>query len=145
MPKKYELGLIALVLGGTYFIHPWPVQLGTGRFVLILAVLFLGQTLARDLYLYFKLKSRETGLLKGKESQCFCVESGIGICAVIWGLILFLGSFGGSLKLDPWQWTMTIVVLMVLNYFLKDFVFSWNPWRIYRDPDHLNIVPRLKS
>jgi hypothetical protein len=145
VPRTYELSLIVLVLLGTYLLDPWPVQLGAGQFVLIVAVYFLGQTLIRDLYLYYKLKSRVAGPPNGKASQCFCVESGIGIGAVIVGLILFTGSLGGSLKLAPWHWTLTIGGLMTLNYLLKDFVFSWKPWRIYRDPDHLNIVPRLKS
>jgi len=134
---------MVLILCSAIIFRPWPTPIGVGQFVLTLAVIFLLQTLVRDLYLYRQLKASGSNPPKGVESRCFCLESGIGMIAVIAGLLLFTGSFGGRIELSTMQWILAVVVLLVSNFLLKDFVFSWNPWRIYRDPDHLNIIPRL--
>ena len=119
----------------------WPTEITVGRFVLWLSIIFLLHTLIRDLYLYARLRITAS---ERKEAQCFCVESGIGILVMILGLALLIGNLGGDLSPGPVGWFVAITICMWLNYWIKDFVFSWRPWRIYRDPDHLNIVPRFR-
>ena len=144
MPKSLEFGFIALLLGLIVIFRPLPVQPDIGQFVLVLAVVFLLQTLVRDLYLYRRVKEKKYADGKTSEAQCFCVESGIGMIAVVSGIMLVLTGAGGRVDAPASMWVFCLMLVMLLNYSLRDFVFSWRPWRIYRDPDHLNIIPRIK-
>lgn len=110
--------------------------------MLTLSTVFLIHTLIRDLVLLYKQKTTPSDTSK-RIHRCFCVESGVGVGFVIVGLILFLGGYGGGFNMNKSGWILSLAVLMVFNYALKDLVFSWNPFRIYRDPAHLNIIPRL--
>jgi hypothetical protein len=143
MGKFIEPGLIGLALfSAGIMVDTWPESLSTGRTVLIFSVVFLAHTLLRDLVLLYQQKTREN-FTAPKVAQVFCVESGIGMILVAFGIILFLGNIGEVLILTKAGWLFSLLFLMLINYGLKDLVFGWNPWRIYRDPNHLNIIPRL--
>jgi len=143
MGKFIEPGLIGLALfSAGVMVNPWPESLSTGQTVLIFSVIFLGHTLLRDLVLLYQQKKRNNSTAP-KVAQVFCMESGVGMILVAFGIILFLGNIGGVLNLTKVGWLLSLAVLMLINYGLKDLVFGWNPWRIYRDPNHLNIIPRL--
>lgn len=143
MNKLIEPGLIGLaLLLSALFVTNWPSHVSAGLLVLAFSTVFLIHTLIRDLVLYTKQKRASTSAPK-RVQRCFCVESGVGVVFVIVGLILLLGNYGGSVILQKSDWVLSLTGLMVMNYGLKDLVFSWRPWRIYRDPDHLNIIPRL--
>lgn len=106
------------------------------------STVFLIHTLIRDLALLYKQKTASTSATK-RVQRCFCVETGVGVVFVTVGLVLLLGNYGSKVVLQKSDWILSLTGLMVLNYGLKDLVFSWNPWRIYRDPEHLNIIPKL--
>ena len=143
MGRLLEPGLIGLaLLLLASFVSSWPSRISTGSLILTFSTVFLIQTLIRDLALLYRQKTA----LRNKErrvQRCFCVESGVGVVFVIVGLVLLLGNLWGSVVFDKSDWIVSLALLMVSNYALKDLVFSWNPWRIYRDPEHLNIIPRL--
>ena len=143
MPKKVEPVLIvSAMLLIALTASKWPAELTVGRFILWLSIIFLLQTLIRDVYLYLRLRNKT---LEQKEAQCFCVESGVGILVLIVGLGLLIANMGGRVSVAPVAWFLAITACLWLNYWMKDFVFSWSPWRVYRDPNHLNIVPRIRS
>ncbi|MBX2868558.1 MAG: hypothetical protein KTR18_07780 [Acidiferrobacterales bacterium] len=142
MPRKVEPALIVVaMIFIALTVSKWPAELSVGRFILWLSIVFLLQTLLRDLYLYFRLKSNA---VEQKEAQCFCVESGVGIVVLIIGIGLLIANIGGRISVSPIAWFLALTACLWFNFWMKDFVFSWNPWRVYRDPDHLNIVPRMR-
>lgn len=142
-----EPGIIATVIAIAATLRfGWPIEMAAGQLVLAISTIFLAQTLVRDLVLVYlaRLKGPEDQGAR-REAQCFCVESGVGALMVVLGLILFLAGLGGSVVLSKAVGLSLLTALLIVNYLMKDMVFSWNPWRIYRDPDHLNIVPRFSS
>ncbi len=143
LPRWAEPAAILLVMLGVAVVaRNWPTEVSVGRLSLWVALLFLVQTLIRDLVLLW-LSNRDKSLQK--EQQCFSLESGIGVILLVAGLVLFVSNAGGKLMTGHIFWIASISITLWLNYWMRDLVFSWNPWRVYRDPDHLNIVPRLKS
>jgi len=140
--SKLEPTLIVGAMMVTGFVASGlPNEVTLGRLILWLALIFLVHTLVRDLILYTRAK-KQPG--ERKEAQCFCVESGVGVLVLIIGLALLMANVGGKVAMDSVAWFFSITICLWINFWMKDFVFSWNPWRVYRDPDHLNIVPRLK-
>jgi len=141
--KWLEPALIALVLVIAGLMnYSWPSELEAGQLAIVVSLIFLVQTLVRDLVLYAASR-RDRKSQQRREAQCFCVESGVGVLMVLFGLVLFLGGLGGTVSLQTTGWLIMLGVLLGVNYLMKDLVFGWNPWRVYRDPDHLNIIPRF--
>lgn len=69
-----------------------------------------------------------------------CVESILGILAVVCGCVLLFSSINISVQLSALGWSVSIFLTMLLCFFLKDYVMEFRPFRIYNDLDHLNIV-----
>ncbi|MEE9369026.1 MAG: hypothetical protein V3V05_09200 [Pontiella sp.] len=136
---KTELGLIALVTGfAILFQRHLPDQMESGYFILTLGLLFLFQTLLRDLWLL----SRQRKILRSsmKAAKCMCLESGIAFVPVIASALLIIGGFSQIISIPPFVWLITIPTILLFDFRLKDYVFEWNPFRIRRDPDHVNIL-----
>ena len=73
-----------------------------------------------------------------------CLESVIGITPVAVAGLLFGIGFCGSIPMSGGLWVLSIALVLLSGFGLKDYVFEWNPWRIRRDPDHINLVFTLK-
>jgi hypothetical protein len=139
-----ELSLIFLAgLVFWSFSFQGPQNVAVGQYMLWLAGLFLVQTLLRDFWLLAKLRfygnSREYSRI-----PAFCVESLLGLLGVVAGSVILLSGVSYTIKLDQPGWTISIVLTMVLCFGLRDIVFQWHPWKIYKDPDHANIIVTLK-
>ena len=145
MNRFVEPALIVVTVGLMAMFDRWPASLSVGHFVLIVSSMFLLHTLIRDLVLLYAMKRKPNDKDVRREGQCFCIESVVGTAVLLFGLMLFGVGIGGQMTPDKIVWLSTMLVAMLINYLLRDFVFSWRPWRIYRDPNHLNIIPRLKA
>ncbi len=140
---KWEPVFIALALiGAEYLIDQWPASLSAGHFILLLCTIFFVQTLLRDLVLILRARMKPRQNHRPREGPCFCLESGLGVVVLMLGILLLLTDTGGQVQLSHNQWRGSLAGLLLLNYGLRDYVFSWNPWQIYRDPDHQNIIPK---
>ena len=140
---KTELGLIALVTGITIlFQRQLPDQMESGYLILTLGLLFLFQPLLRDLWLL----SRQSKIPRSsmKAVKCMCLESGIGFIPVIASAVLIGGGFSKQISIAPIAWLIAIPTILLFGFWLKDFVFEWNPWRIRRDPNHVNMLFSIK-
>jgi len=120
---------------------PWPDSISIGRFVLSMAVLFLVQTLLRDLWLLGQQKSAN-GARRNQERAAFCVESAVGISAVVAGCGLLFLSTPITVSLSSPGWSIAVFSTLLLCFLLRDYVIQWRPWRVYKEPDHINIVVR---
>jgi hypothetical protein len=148
--EKTELILIALVtavagwLSGTL-----PRRMGGGYLVLTFGLLFLSQTLLRDLWLMWKLRGVPRGSMPTR--ACMCLESGIGFVPV--GIAAFLLSSGMSrpVSFAGWAWALSAAAVMLSGFALKDYVVEFNPWRVRKDPGHINFrfvwrrTPKVKD
>jgi hypothetical protein len=138
-----ELGLIALATMATGVWHQrLPQRMEAGYFILTLGLLFLVQSLVRDLWLLSR--KREVSAPK-RAARCMCLETGVGIIPIIVSAILMFGGFSRPITLPSWAWTLSVPATMLTCFWLKDYVFEWNPWRIRRDDDHINIIFTWRS
>jgi hypothetical protein len=140
---KIELVLIALTTLATAMGHQrLPHRMEAGFFILTLGLLFLVQNLVRDLWLLSR--KREVSAPK-RAARCMCLETGVGIIPIIVSAILMFGGFTRPITLPSWAWTLSVPATMLTCFWLKDYVFEWNPWRIRRDDDHINIIFTWRS
>ena len=133
--------IVAGFLAIAAFLVLQPLSVTPGRFLLALASLFLLHTLVRDLVLLWKLRRQTGDESAPRRARCFCVETGAGVILLLLALVAYLwlpddlGRPGSAVII------MGIGMSLIANYLMRDLVFSWRPFRIYRDPGHFNIVP----
>ncbi len=136
---KLELGLVlAATCGAALFRGRFPQQIQSGYFILALGLLFLFQTLVRDIVLLTALRRIPRAILPS--AQCICLESAIGFIPVIAAGSLLWSGLSRPIILPCTLWPITIAAVLLLGFWLKDYVVEWNPWRIRRDPDHVNML-----
>lgn len=160
--EKLEVSLIfviaiLLLLFGQLFL---PDSISVSRLVLYSAALLLLQGLIRDLCLLFFQRfilnthqgksngSRLTSIesVSGSvNAQCLCVESVIGLTSVVVGLCFLALGFNQIVLLNSYAFTGVFSSILVFGFLLKDYVFSWNPWKIYKEPDHMNVIFQWQS
>lgn len=135
---KTELVLAACVVAtSAFFRQHLPQRMELGYFVLALGLLFLVQTLLRDLWLLFRLRKMDRESMPA--APCMCLESAIGFIPVITALILLSAGASHPIHLPPWAWPLGAAIVLLTGFGLKDYVFEWGPWRIRKDPDHINL------
>ena len=133
-----ELVLIALTSMATVVLHQrLPQRMEAGYFILALGLLFLAQSLVRDLWILFR--KREISKTQ-RTVRCMCLETGVGMIPIIISAILMFGGFSRPITTPSWAWILSVPATMLTCFWLKDYVFEWNPWRIRRDEDHINII-----
>lgn len=141
---RVELLLIAAVaLISLSGVVAWPDKLSSGNLVLALSGLFLAQTLVRDLYLLYRRDKREN-MPEEVSRPVFCVETTVGVAGVIVGSMLIFASAGPVVAVSDGIWVILVALTMLLCFALRDYVVQWNPWAIRRDPDHVNIIVRIR-
>lgn len=133
------LGLFLLLMTKIF-----PVEIGIGQFLLYASALLLLQSLIRDLCILYK--NRNMNKLKTQRmARCMCVESTIGALGVLIAVILLGIRLDLIITMNEWIWIIVIEAILILGFYIKDFVFEWMPWRLYKDNDHINIVFTWKS
>jgi len=142
--EKVEICLIPIFgLGFGLMASLLSEQVSVGRIFLLASVFLLVQSLIRDLWLLVRDKRKsKSHALKAKAitARCMCVESTIGIIGVIIGLVLLGSNVTIMIMMDYWHWSVLAVLVSSFGFGVKDYVLEWNPWRIRRDKDHMNIV-----
>ena len=138
--EKIELALIS-ILGFSIWLMATelPASVSVGTLLLGASVLLLFQSLIRDLWLLAKQK-RATLLSPRREGRCMCVESTVGAMGVAVGIVVLGSGIDRSVPMEGWIWSFLAVLVMATGFAIKDYVFEWNPLRIRREKDHMNIV-----
>ena len=129
-------------------IHDWTDSILIGHYILTLSVVFLLQSLFRDLWILYT--QRKANNLAGKSADfskpkvkkpVFCIESVVGLSGVVMGCaIILMNTSQQYITLDKFSWVISIGLTMLFCFLLKDWVLSWRPWKIYRDENHVNII-----
>ena len=138
--EKIELGLIPVAVSAVGLAARWlPEQLGTGALLVIACLAWLVQGGLRDVWLLYLLKSQPAAAPR-RRLACMCLESSAGLAGVVLGVALALAGIGGQITLNPARWMLLAATALTLGFLAKDFVISWHPPGIRRDPDHHSIV-----
>jgi len=138
--RSVELGLIVvLALGARTMRAELPDVIELGNLLLVASVVLLGQSLLRDLWLLAVARRKAaTGI--PRSALCMCAESSLGIAGVLSGGTLAGAGLGRPVIMGQWTWSFLVMLVTVLGYLIKDYVLEMHPWRVRRDPDHLNVI-----
>lgn len=137
--------LIALATGGVFLAAPWlPPSLSIGRIILIAAAALLFQSLLRDLWILARARRSGAGSGKQRKARCMCIESTVGMIGVVVGGLLIFSGLGAAMPMPAWAWAVGAATVLTSGYLVKDWVLTWKPWGLVRDPDHLNIIVTWK-
>ena len=74
-----------------------------------------------------------------------CVESALGLTGIVAGIGLVGLGFTGTIFLGPGGLALAVGAAIGAGFLLKDFVFEWSPWKIYREKDHAQVIFRWRK
>src|SRR5579863_6516862 len=109
-----------------------PGALAVGDLVLAGAVVLLLQGLARDLW----RTATAPKAASTREISCVCVESTVGVAAIVAGLALTLGWHAGSVRLPAAAWPAGFAAVLLFGTAVRNVVFDWRALRLRREADH---------
>ena len=142
------LNSIELVIAVAVAILVWiagpqrPISTRTSYVLLGLAALLLLQSLLRDLWILWR--RRGSTMHAAQFGQYFCIESAVGVLGVLCGGLLLASRFDSAIRLDHNSLGAMTLGVLGTGCLIKDWVIQANPWRIAREPDHLNIIVRWR-
>ena len=136
----FEIATIVALTATTWFCTTlFPLNISIAHLVLFLSALLLLQSLIRDILILITQR-KVLHSMPPRVVQCMCFESAIGMTGVLLGIgILGLGT-SSTIEMGQIQWTLSFALITTTSFLIKDLVFQWNPWRIYKEKNHLNIV-----
>jgi len=138
--EKVELGLLPVVVATVGATERFlPAQLGAGELLTIACLTWLVQGGVRDLWLLYLMKSRPA-VTPRRKLACMCLESSVGLTGLVVGVMLALSGIGGRITLNAGRWMLVAGMVFTLGFLAKDFVISWRPLGLRRDPDHHTIL-----
>jgi hypothetical protein len=143
--EQVELALIP-VTGASFWLLAalLPEHLSLGQLLLQLSALLLLQGLIRDIFLLLKSRSAPPSA-PSPAQRCICLESTVGITGILLAASLLTWGSTQQVGMQPWQWSLAVMLLLSGGLAIKDYVLETNPWRIRRDKDHLNIIFTWKN
>jgi hypothetical protein len=109
-----------------------PRVVPVGDLLLLGAAALLLQGLARDLGRLVDAR-RAT---ESREVTCVCLESTVGLAAIVAGGALALGWTTVRVKLGPVTWPASLAAVLAFGVLTRDLVFDWRQFRIRREADH---------
>ena len=138
--EKIELGLIPVLVASVRLSAPaLPTELGMGELLVIACLAWLVQGGLRDLWLLYLGKSHPTPEPR-RRLACMCLESSVGLTGVMLGVVLALSGLGARVALTANRWMLLAAAVLTLGFVAKDFVITWRPLGLRRDPDHHTII-----
>jgi hypothetical protein len=137
--EKIELTLIPIVGICLWLIASFlPDRMSIGSLLIDTSALLLLQGFFRDLWLLSQQKKTSPDLQR--KMQCMCAESTFGMTGILFGIILLGVGIDLAVPMPQWGWSVLVMIVMTIGFLIKDYVIEWNPFRIYKDLDHINII-----
>jgi len=136
--EKGELGWIgfAVVLIAVLR-HRLPTQLEAAYMLTALTLLFLAQSLIRDLWLMYSRKGQAG---ESKKLRCFCVESVVGFVPIILAAALIGLGIRPQIAVSASIWPLAAAFVMALGFLIKDYVIDLRTLKVRKEKDHINII-----
>lgn len=142
--EKIELALIPLLGMCSWLIaSEFPMHMNIGQLLLAISAFLLLQSLIRDLWLLANQRGKQPDLQR--KIRCMCAESTIGLTGIIMGIVLLGSGIDFSLPMSNLSWSILVMAIMSLGFIMKDYVIEWNPFRVYKDLNHINIIFTWKN
>lgn len=137
--EKIELALIPIIGIGFWLIASFlPNQMSFGSLLINASGLLLLQGFFRDLWLLSQQKKTSPDLQR--KMQCMCAESTFGMTGILFGIILLGVGIDLAGPMPHWGWSVLVMIIMTIGFFIKDYVIEWNSFRVYKNLDHINII-----
>ena len=142
--EKVELSAIPVAAILAWFTPVSPTfTLKVGGLITAASLLLLLQGFCRDLWLWLAVR-RATEKPAPHSARCLCVESALGLTGILAAAGLTAFRFGPDITVTRLGLTTTFGAVLIAGFLLKDFVFEWSPWRIYRAKNHATLHFRWK-
>lgn len=139
--EKFELGVIPVATAVVAWLTPPAgMRLEIGELLAGGALLILLQGFFRDLWLLRQARRQPPAAVR--EARCMCVESALGLTGIVGGIGLVGLGFTRPVSAGASSLAAGVAIAMVAGFLLKDFVFEWAPWKIYREKDHAQVIFR---
>ena len=74
-----------------------------------------------------------------------CVESALGMTGVVAGIGLVGFELTAPVSVSTAGLAAGVGAAMAAGFLIKDFVFEWSPWKIYREKDHAQVIFRWRK
>ncbi len=143
--EKVELATIPLAVVVTFALAPRSgIKPDLGELLAGGALLILVQGFFRDLWVLREAR-RKASATPAREAQCMCVESALGMTGVVAGVGLVGLGLTAPVSVSATGLAAAVGATMVAGFLLKDFVFEWSPWKIYREKDHAQVIFRWRK
>lgn len=143
--ERTELAVIPVVIALAWLVPLKPdFALRIGGLVTAASLLLLLQGFCRDVWLWLAAR-RTSEPAAPRYAQCMCVESALGLAGVLAAAGLTVFSFGPAIAITPLGCAAGTTVVLVVGFLLKDFVFEWSPWKLYRAKNHATLHFRWKQ
>lgn len=141
--EKVEITLIPLAVAGVWFAQVGLIM-KPGELLMAASILLLLQGLCRDAWLWVSAR-RNPAPAEARYAACMCIESTLGFTGIILSSVFVAANLGPFIRVPPPAMTLAVAMVLVAGYLLKDFVFSWSPWRVYREKNHATLNFRWKG
>lgn len=145
LAEKWELGTIPAATALAAWLAPRPgLRLELGELVAGGALLILLQGFCRDLWLLREAR-RHQAAVPARAARCMCIESALGLTGVVAGIGLVGLGLDRSVFVNAAGLAAGVGTALISGYLLKDVVFEWAPWRIYREKNHAQVIWRWRK
>ena len=148
--NSIEPGIILSIAALIWIAGPQqPISARLSYVVLGLGAGLLLQSLLRDLWILWRRRvvaraSTGAAVAAAKSGQYFCVESAVGLLGVVCGGLLLGSRFDAAITLERNILCAMTLCVLGTGFLIRDWVIQANPWRIDREPDHLNVIVRWR-
>lgn len=138
--EKIELILIPTVVAGiAWQSDRWPDSLTIGGAIALGCLAWLVQGGLRDAWLLYLTKTHADYAPRRKVA-CMCLESTAGMIGLLIGIGLALSGIGGDVAMTRGRWAGLAAAALVVGFLAKDYVVSWRPLGVRREPDHHTFI-----
>ncbi len=115
-----------------------PARAEVGELVLGVAALLLTQGLIRDLV---RLRAARALAREGAPKiTCVCVESTLGLTAILAGTLLVFAMSPMALRVPTLAWPSGVAFVMGFGFVTRHLVFDWRALSLRWEPDHAGVV-----
>lgn len=150
--EKIEVACIMVVIFGLYFYaKTFNQDISFGRLLLGCSALLLLQGLIRDVcILFFSRKKNVQNLSNNDEDDkvkmpCMCIESTLGMLGIIIGGVLLFAASGMNIQMTTHTWWVLLSSVVIVGFLVKDYVLHWDPWKIAKEREHINVLFGFKK
>lgn len=140
---KRELLWIAGAAVDLFVLNPLlPQRMEMGYVLVSLTLLFLIQSLIRDLRILFR---QERPNAEAEAGRFTCLESVVGFAPLIAAVVLIAAGSRDRVELPGLFWPLAGTAVMLSCFMIRDYVIGLKTLRVRKHPDHVNMVFRWNS